>query len=98
MHLSERSHLLIVATALLAIAGLWSDAPDLALLWCWPAALLLAGLACEGFLMRRLVLHADVESAGRALLGRMQPAAFEFRNESGRSIEIEYAPVVPPGF
>lgn len=97
MHLSERSHFLIVAAALLAVAGLWSDDPDLALLWCWPAALLLAGLACEGFLMRRLGLHADVARAGRALLGRVQPAAFEFRNESGRSVEIEYAPVVPAG-
>ena len=47
--------------------------------------------------MRRLGLHADVASAGRALLGRVQPAAFEFRNESGRSVEIEYAPVVPAG-
>src|SRR5580704_6811290 len=97
MHLSERSHFLIVAAALLAVAGLWSDDPDLALLWCWPAALLLAGLACEGFLMRRLALHADVASAALALLGRVQPAAFESRNESGRSVEIEYAPVVPAG-
>jgi uncharacterized protein (DUF58 family) len=97
MHLSERSHLLIVATAVLAIVGLWSNDPALALLWCWPAAVLLAGLACEGFLMHRLALRADVASAGRALLGRVQPAAFEFRNESNRSVEIEYAPVVPSG-
>jgi uncharacterized protein (DUF58 family) len=97
MHLSERAHFLIVATAVLAITGFWSDDRELALLWCWPAALLLTGLACEGFLMRRLVLRADVAGAARALLGRAQPAAFEFCNESGRRVTLEYAPVVPAG-
>jgi uncharacterized protein (DUF58 family) len=98
MHLSERSHVLIVASAVLAIIGLWSNEPQLGLLWCWPAAVLLAGLAWEGLLMRRLGLSADVAAAPRALLGRAQEAAFEFRNASRRRVRMEYAPAMPPGF
>jgi uncharacterized protein (DUF58 family) len=98
MHLSERAYALLVATAILAIAGLWSHDPTLALLWCWPAALLLFGLACESFLMRRVIFSADVETAARATLGRQQGAAFIFRNDSNRAVQIEYAPAMPAGF
>lgn len=98
MHFSERAHLLIVATAILAIAGLWSADPALAGLWRWPAALLLFGLACEGFLIRRVMLRGDVETAGRATLGREQPAAFAFHNGWRRPLRIEFAPVMPAGF
>jgi uncharacterized protein (DUF58 family) len=97
MHFSERAYLLIVATAILAITGLWSDDPALALLWRWPACLLLFGLACEGFLIRRMVLSAEVETAARAALGREQSAAFAFRNGSRRAVKIEFAPVTPVG-
>lgn len=98
MHFSERAYLLIVATAILAIAGLWSTDPSLAQLWCWPALLLLAGLACEGFLIGRVVLLGDVETAARAALGREQAAAFAFHNESARALRIEFSPVTPAGF
>jgi uncharacterized protein (DUF58 family) len=98
MHLTQRSHLLIVASAVLAIAGLWSNDPQLELLWCWPAAMLLGGLAWEGLLMRRLALSADVAASARALLGRSQEAAYEFCNASGRRVNLEYAPAMPPGF
>jgi uncharacterized protein (DUF58 family) len=98
MHFSERAYALLVATAILAIAGVWSSDPALALLWRWPAALLLVGLACEGLLIRRIALSADVETAARATLGREQGAAFAFLNTARRGLQIEYAPVTPPGF
>ena len=98
MHLAERAYFLIVATAVLAIAALWSSQPALAGLWRWPAALLLAGLACEALCIRKVVLHADVETDSHAALGREQPAAFTFRNESARALDIEFAPVTPAGF
>ena len=98
MHLSERAYALLVATAVLAIAGLWSQDSALVLLWCWPAALLLLGLAAESFLIRRVLLSADVESAARATLGREQHAAFTFRNAAKRALRIEYAPAMPAGF
>jgi len=98
MHFAERAYFLIVATAILAIAGTWSSDPALAGLWRWPAAFLLLGLACEGFYIRRVVIRADVETAARASLGREQAAAFTFRNESQRALKIEFAPVTPVGF
>jgi len=98
MHLAERAYFLIVATAILAIAGLWSAEPALADLWRWPAALLLMGLACEALFVRRVVIQASVETDAHAALGREQPAAFTFRNESSRPLSIEFAPVTPAGF
>jgi uncharacterized protein (DUF58 family) len=98
MHFAERAYFLIVATAISAIAGVWSTEAALAGLWRWPAALLLAGLAGEALFMRKVVIHANVDTDARAALGREQPAAFTFRNESSRTLNIEFAPVTPVGF
>ena len=98
MHLAERAYALIVLTALLVIAGTWSSDPAFADLWRWPAALLLLGLALEGYFARRTIVHADIETAARALLGREQPAAFAFTNDSNRSVTLEYAATTPSGF
>jgi len=98
MHLAERAYALIVLTALLAIAGTWSSDPAFADLWRWPAALLLLGLALEGFFARRTIVRADIETAARALLGREQSAAFAFANDSNRSVTLEYAATTPAGF
>jgi uncharacterized protein (DUF58 family) len=98
MHLSERAYALLVATAILAIAGLWSADPALTLLWRWPAALLLFGLAGEAFLIRRVSVRCDVETASRATLGTEQGAAFAFHNARRRALKVEYAPVTPVGF
>jgi uncharacterized protein (DUF58 family) len=97
MHLSQRAHILIVATALLGIAGLWSQEPALAHLWCGPAALLLVGLGWEALVQRRVTLSADLETAARAALGRAQAGAFAFRNLGSRRLRIEFAPVTPAG-
>jgi uncharacterized protein (DUF58 family) len=98
MHLAERAYFLIVATALLAIAGVWSADPALADLWRWPAVFLLAGIACEALFIRRVVIRADVDTDARASLGREQRAAFTFHNDSSRALTIEFAPVTPAGF
>jgi uncharacterized protein (DUF58 family) len=98
MHFSARAYLLIVATAILAIAGFWSADPSFAGLWHWPALVLLAGLACEGFIIRRVALVSDVETAARAALGHAQSAAFTFRNESALTVRIEFSPLTPAGF
>jgi uncharacterized protein (DUF58 family) len=97
MHLSQRAYVLILLTAVLAIAGIWSSEPAFAALWRLPAGLLLAGLAMEGLFIRRAVLTAEVETAARAFLGREQGAAFAFHNGTTRPIVLEYAPVMPTG-
>jgi uncharacterized protein (DUF58 family) len=97
MHLSQRAYVLIMLTAVLAVAGIWSSEPALRNLWRFPAALVLLGLALEGLFIRRAVVSADVETATRAFLGREQTAAFVFHNRTTRPISVEYAPVMPAG-
>jgi hypothetical protein len=70
MHLAERAYVLVVLTAVLIVAGTWASDPAFAGLWRWPAALLLLGLAIEGYFARQLAIRADIETAARALLGR----------------------------
>ena len=98
MYLAQRAYVLILLTAVVAIAGIWSDQAAFRGLWRLPAALLLLGLAWESFVVRRTAIVADVETAPRAFLGRKQAAAFTFRNDSGRAVAIEFAPVLPDGF
>jgi len=98
VHLAQRSYLLLVLTAVLAVTGLWSTAPALAGLWRWPAALLLAGAALESLWVRRAALAIDVGIEGRVFLGRPLTAAFTFRNGGMRTLTLEYAPAVPMGF
>src|SRR5262245_35639733 len=98
MHFAERAYALAVLTALLAIAGTWSSDPAFAGVWRWPALLLLIGLAVEGWFARRTAVRAGVDTSTHALLGREQPAAFAFTNESPRDITLEYATTMPVGF
>ena len=98
MHLAQRAYALLVLTALLAVAGVWSSDPAFVALWCVPAAVWLLGLAYESFVVSRARIVAGVETAPCAFLGREQAAAFTFRNESARAFAVEYAPVLPEGF
>lgn len=98
MHLAQRAYILIVLTAVLAITGIWSSHPGFEGLWRIPAALLLLGLAWESAVVRRIPISVAIETAPHAFLGRAQPAAFAFRNDSSRAVAMEYAPVLPDGF
>jgi uncharacterized protein (DUF58 family) len=99
MHLARRSYILIVLTAVIAIAGVWAAPEEFAArLWRIPAGLLLLGLALDVYLVRRFVPQVRVETAARAFLGRAQPGAFVFVNRTARALALEYAPATPPGF
>lgn len=98
MHLAGRAYVLVVLTAVLGIAGVWSSEPGFAALWRFPAGLLLLGLVLEGVFMRRAPIVAQLATPPRAFLGRPQPAAFVFANRTARPLEVEYLPATPPGF
>jgi uncharacterized protein (DUF58 family) len=98
LHLARRSYLLVVLTAVIAIAGIWSSGHSLARLWHLPAALLLLGLAAEGLVVRRLKPGTRIETGTPAFLGRPQRGAFVFWNGAARALALEYAPVTPAGF
>jgi len=97
MHLAERGYALAVLIAVVAIAGMWATDPSLASLWYGPAALLLAGLAAEAWIVSRTVIHADIDTESHALLGREQPADYAFRNESNRNVTLQFATASPAG-
>src|SRR5215469_9889676 len=98
MHLATRAYVLVLLTAVLAIAGIWSAERSLAEVWRIPAGLLLLGLALEGLFMRRTPIEAQLAIAPRTFLGRPEPVAYVFANRAARALEVEYAPAVPAGF
>jgi uncharacterized protein (DUF58 family) len=98
MHLGQRAYVLIVLSAVIAIAGLWSPGYALLRWWHLPAALILIGLAFEAYVVRRAAIDVDVELPSRAYLGRTFAAAFAFRNGSARTAVVEFAPMLPEGF
>jgi uncharacterized protein (DUF58 family) len=98
LHLARRSYLLVMLTAVIAIAGIWSSDRSLARLWHVPAALLLLGLAAEGLVVRRLKPVTRLDTATPAFLGRPQRGAFVFSNAARRPLVLEYAPATPAGF
>lgn len=97
MHLAQRAYLLIALTAVLGVADLWSEDAALDALWTWPAVLLAAGLAFEGWRFQRLRLKATLDAAPRLFLGRQDAGAFVFHHDAARALTVEYAPVAPAG-
>lgn len=97
MHLAERAYALLVLTAALLLASLWTDDPLCTLAWPWTCAALLAGLAWEGFALRKLRLSARIEHAPRLFLGRTGPAALMLDAQPSRSLDVELALATPAG-
>ena len=98
MHLARSSYVLVLLTAVIAIAAIWSSDHALSLLWRVPAALLLLGLAFEGLQVRRFVPQARIATVSPAFLGRLQGGAVVLTNRTNRPLSLEYAPVTPRGF
>src|ERR1700730_3044859 len=98
MHLAHRAYVLVLLTAVVAIAALWSSESGLTGLWRIPAGLLLLGLALEGWFVRRVPIEARLATAARAFLRRRHAAAFVFANASARTLAVEYAAALPAGF
>ena len=98
MHLARRAYVLVLLTAVLAIAAIWSGERGVGLLWRIPAALLLAGLAAEGAYLRRAPITARLLMVPRAFLGVLHNCVFEFSNSAARPLALEFAPATPAGF
>ena len=95
MHFALRGYLLIALTALLAIAGTWSDEPAFATAWLFPAFLLSAGLALEAWYARGTHVRTRMALDERLKLGRPAKAAFAFAHNRGREVEMQYARALP---
>ena len=95
MHLARRAYVLVLLTAVLAIAAIWSGERGVGLLWRIPAALLLAGLAAEAAYLRRAPITARLLTVPRAFLGVLHNCVFEFSNSAARPLALEFAPATP---
>lgn len=96
MSLTRRTLLLVALTALLANVGLWSDDLLMQRLWLIPAAILLLGLAIEGWRQRGLRIEAAMTGGGRALLGRPFELVLGWR--AGRAATFRFMAAAPRGF
>src|SRR5688572_30324337 len=95
MHFSVRGYLFIVLTALLGIAGTWSDDPAFSGAWLFPAFLLLGGLAIEAWYQRGTRLSVHMHFEARLKLGRPVAGAYAFEHNRRRALRVQYARVLP---
>jgi len=95
MHFALRGYLFIALTALLGVAGTWSDEPAFARAWLFPASLLLLGLALEAWYQNgtRVTLRMRIDD--RLKLGRRASGAFAFSHNRGRELVLQYATALP---
>jgi uncharacterized protein (DUF58 family) len=96
VHFAVRGYLFLALTALLGVAGTWSQEPAFVGAWMVPASLLLAGLAIEAWYLRGTKVQARMRIDERLKLGRPATAAFAFTHNRGREQRVQYARVLPP--
>lgn len=97
MSLRARALLLVLAAALLAIVGQWG-APQFVTLWRLPAALLLLGLAYEGWQSARAAPRLAVLAPAQWVLGRPTALALQLRTSLRRATLFELALTAPLEF
>jgi uncharacterized protein (DUF58 family) len=92
MSLRQNALALAVLTVLMAIVGDWSGDADLARLWYLALAVLLLGLAYEGWLMMRAGLGVSISaSKPRSILGRPTALQMTFTHRLARALTLEIA-------
>jgi uncharacterized protein (DUF58 family) len=96
--LRRNAFLLITLTVLAAIGGDWSGDAGLAVLWRFPAALLLLGLAYESWLVSRAGIRIAVETPNPLYLGRGAVMRMALRHQLQRPLAIEVLPAAPESF
>ena len=96
MGLRQNALILLLLTAIIAIAGDWSGQSQLARLWCAPAGLLLLGLAYERWIVVRASPRLELHAPERWFLGRATPVHFVVVHRLARAMSVEVAPSAAP--
>jgi uncharacterized protein (DUF58 family) len=92
MSLRQNALVLVALTVVMAIIGDWSGDPGLARLWYLSLAVLLLGLAYEGWLMLRTGLGVSLSSPKkRWILGRPGTLQMTFTHRLARALTLEIA-------
>lgn len=95
MSLRQNALLLAVLATLLAIIGAWSGDPLLGTVWRLPLALLLLGLAYEGWMTTRARLELSMRIDQRGILGRVAMLHLTLAHRLHREAMVEVAPDAP---
>jgi uncharacterized protein (DUF58 family) len=96
MGLRQNTLILLLLTALVAIAGDWSGEPWLLRLWRAPAALLLIGLAYEAWTVGRASPRLRLQTSERWYLGRATSVRWQMDHRLRRTLMFELAPAAAP--
>jgi uncharacterized protein (DUF58 family) len=92
MSFRQNALAIAVLTVLMAIVGDWSGDPGLARLWYLALAVLLLGLAYEGWVAMRTGLSVAITAAKpRAILGRSAQLQMTFTHRLARTLTVEVA-------
>lgn len=97
MNLTPLAVIVLVAAALLGVAGTWSARVALFPWWRLVVVLLVAGLSYEFVAVRRRGISATWRSARRLFLGRAETIELDLGNPSSRPLTLRTLPVLPPG-
>jgi uncharacterized protein (DUF58 family) len=97
MNLRQNSLLLLLATALLAIAAQWAGNPSMANLWALPLGLLLLGLAYERWVCARADLRLNILAPEPWHLARGAEVRWRIHHALPRTLSVMLAPHLPAG-
>lgn len=95
MSLRRNALLLAALVALVAIVGAWSEDPTIAGAWRLPLALLLLGLAYEGWMTARAAMRLETSHEQTAVLGRATSIPFRLSHRARRGVTVELTPGAP---
>ena len=98
MSLRRFAMMLLLTTAIIAVAGYWSPDAGRLGLWRFPAALLLLGLAYESWVVAHSGVACRFEPPERFLLGRDATVRFVLEHGLRRNLELQLAPSAPDSF
>jgi uncharacterized protein (DUF58 family) len=96
MSLRQNALILLLLTAMVAIAGDWSGDAHVNHFWYIPAALLLIGLAYEAWMSTRAAPMLVVQAPSNWLLGRSTPIQLQLTQRLRRVLQFEIAPNAAP--
>lgn len=97
MNLRQNSLLLLLATALLAIAAQWAGNASMTELWALPLALLLLGLAYEHWVCRRASIRLTIHAPSPWHLAKGTEVHWQFDHALPRTLTLMLAPHPPLG-
>jgi uncharacterized protein (DUF58 family) len=97
MNLRQNGLVMLLVTALLAIAAQWAGVAPIANLWALPLALLMLGLAYERVICARAALRLSIDSPDPWHLARGGEVHWQLAHSLPRTLTVVLAPRLPAG-